>query len=128
MALRPSLTLIVSPSMPRWAPCSPPEPALAGIFLRLAADLTKPSALLLAARFGHDAALRTLVQYKALVSHSDEKGRTALLWASMGRHGALVPIVLAAGANPSEVDKQKRSPLMRGTSGIRNQAAQASPA
>ena len=52
-----------------------------------------------AAREGHAAVARALLQAGAGLTHCDNEGRAALHWAASGGHAAAVHVILAAGAN-----------------------------
>lgn len=68
--------------------------------------------LLIAAKNGNIAEVRSLISQATDVNVRDEYGWTPLLWAAMNGYTEVVQLLLAAGANPNTRNKYEWTPLM----------------
>ncbi|PNP75038.1 hypothetical protein FNYG_11620 [Fusarium nygamai] len=67
--------------------------------------------LLMAARKGHEAAVRLLLKKGTDIESKDNNGRTPLLWAAASGHESIVKLLLEKGANVDAKDKDGQTPL-----------------
>ena len=75
-------------------------------------NFTFESALLEAAKTGHDEAVQFLLKFIKDVNHCNNKGRTALMLASKGGHEQVVQTLILAGAKPNIQDNNGYTALM----------------
>jgi ankyrin repeat domain-containing protein 50 len=64
-----------------------------------------------AAKFGHEAVVKLLLDAKADINPKDDGGRTPLLWAAENGHEAVVKLLLGAKADIDSKDDSGRTPL-----------------
>ena len=75
-------------------------------------NFTFESALLEAAKVGHNEAVQFLLKFIKDVAHCNNKGRTALMLASKGGHEQVVQTLISVGANPNIQDNNGYTALM----------------
>ena len=75
-------------------------------------NFTFESALLEAAKDGHNEAVQFLLKFIKDVNHCNNKGRTALMLASKGGHEQVVQTLISVGANPNIQDNTGYTALM----------------
>ena len=82
----------------------------------VAKSMMRQTALILACRYGHDDVAYALLRHGADVQCEDERGMTALMWASRGGHELLIPHLLAEATSAysyiNAVDHDGTSALM----------------
>lgn len=70
------------------------------------------NALHVAAQFGHLAAVETLLQFKPKINHRSKERQTALGYAVLNGHGAIVQLLVRAGADPDRSGANYEPPLV----------------
>lgn len=67
-------------------------------------------ALVRAAMQGDENKVMDLINQGANPNHADQLGSTPLHWAAQGGHDRIIPLLLAAGANPKTKNVKKQTP------------------
>ena len=105
-------------SMLVWAS----NPSMAKLLLEKGADATAArhdgtTALMCAARGGHEAVAQLLLQHGADVAAANNHGITALMWAARGGHEAMAQLLLQHGADVAAANNNGFTALMSAAGG-----------